>query len=611
METIARLTAIVDSSDDAIISTDLEGLVTTWNTAASTLFGFRADEFLGQSIFLVIPPEIFEEEVANLQKVRSGVTVEPYESQRLKKGGERLNLSIKLSPLKDSQGSVIGVSVIARDITSQKQFENARWRLAAIVESSDDAIVGKDLNGIITSWNASAEKIFGFKADDMIGRSIMTLIPPELQHEEVEIMRRLKAGERIEHFETQRLKRGGDRINVSLTISPIKDARGRVIGASKIARDISERRRTDETRLQLAAIVESSEDAIIGKTLEGVITSWNDAARRLFGYEPEEIIGHSVLRLIPRELHREEPMILARLRAGNRVEHYESKRVKKNGEVFDVSLTISPIKDSYGRVIGASKIVRDITERKRTEAALIEKEKLAATGQLAATLAHEVNNPLESILNLAYLLTQDDSLPEQAHNFAQMLLQEALRAGEITKRTLSFYRARMAPKEVQLPALLEGVLTAKRKKISEKAVQVSLEVKGHGTVWGIGGELMQVFSNLIENAIDAVSAHGNIRIRVRDLNTNGGNVSVSICDDGVGMSRATVGRLFQPFFTTKPDKGSGVGLWVTSGIVQKHGGSVRLRTTQSQRNHGTVFRVILPTRAEHAALNLKDIMAAD
>src|SRR6185369_12622378 len=190
---------------------------------------------------------------------------------------------------------------------------------------------------------------------------------------------------------------------------------------SKVARDISERTTADELRIRLAAIVESSDDAIIGKDLNGIITSWNAGAERLFGYKPEEIIGQSVLRLIPEELQSEEPEILARLRADQRISHYETQRVSKTGEKLYLSLTISPIRDAYGKVIGASKIARDISERKRAQMALVESEKLAATARMAATIAHEINNPLESVTNLAYLLSVDTSLSQTAHTYAELL----------------------------------------------------------------------------------------------------------------------------------------------------------------------------------------------
>ncbi|HET9697377.1 MAG TPA: PAS domain S-box protein, partial [Terriglobales bacterium] len=322
----------------------------------------------------------------------------------------------------------------------------ARLLLASIVESSDDAIVSKNLDGIVTSWNRAAERIFGYTADEIIGKSILTLIPEDLQWQEEQILAKLRAGERIDHFETQRRHKSGGLIDVSLTISPVRDDNGRVIGASKVARDIGDKRAADEARLKLAAIVESSDDAIVSKDLDGIITSWNKGAERIFGYTAEEIIGRSVLTIIPPELHHEEPEILRNLRAGNRIEHYETRRMTKDGQLIDVSLTISPIKDPTGRIIGVSKIARNISDIKRAQEALIQSEKLAATGRMAATIAHEINNPLEAVTNLAYLLVTDPSLNDKARHYAQMLLNEVSRASDITRQTLAFYRDTTGPR---------------------------------------------------------------------------------------------------------------------------------------------------------------------
>lgn len=594
-ELALRLKAIVDSTVDPILSTDREGIIVTWNAAAERIFGYRADEVIGVSNLLLIPPT-YHEEIRKLQyRVLSGERLDNLNSQMLRKGGGRVDIAATLSPIQGSDGSIIGLVKIARDLHTEHENEDARMRLVAIVDSSHDAIISIDLNGIVTTWNAAAERMFGYSSRDVVGHSIMSIVPPELQREQLEAMRRVLEGEPVDHFETQRLRIGNERIDVALTISPILNTAGEIIGASQIARDISERRRTDETRMRLAAIVESSDDAIISKDLDGIITSWNAGAKRLFGYEAEEIVGHSVMRLIPRERHAEEPMILARLRAGQRVEHYESKRRRKNGELIDVSLTISPIRDVTGKVIGASKIARDITERKRSEAALIEKEKLAATGRMAAAIAHEVNNPLESIMNLAYLLTHDPGLPEKASYYAGLLLQEVERASEITRRTLSFYRNPNLPGEVDVAQLFDTILRGKRQRLSEKGITIRTEVEGEGKVWGLAGEIGQVLSNLLENALDAVNRGGHIILRTRDLN-DVGNVLISVCDNGVGMSPETAERIFEPFYTTKSSRGSGLGLWVTRGIVEKHNGTIRMRTSQSEEHHGTIFSVILPRK---------------
>lgn len=252
--------------------------------------------------------------------------------------------------------------------------EEERARLAAIVQSSDDAIIGKTLDGIVTSWNDAATRIFGYTAEEMIGESITVLIPPDRQDEEPRILEKLKKGEKIDHFETKRLTKNGQLLDVSLTISPIKDSRNQVIGASKIARNITRQKDSEIRSARLAAIVHSSDDAIIGKTLDGIITSWNDAATRIFGYTEKEMIGSSITRLIPEDRQDEEPRILEKLKRGEQVDHFETKRLTKSGELIDISLTISPIKDSDNNIIGASKIARDITRQKMKDQQLKESE---------------------------------------------------------------------------------------------------------------------------------------------------------------------------------------------------------------------------------------------
>ncbi len=594
-ELIIRLAAIVDSSEDVIVGRDEYGTIDTWNSAATRVFGYAPEEMIGQSILLLVPPDLHHEELRDLQRIRQGERINEYQTQRLRKGGERVDITVAVSPIWDAENRVIGSALIARDLGSQQREHAARARLAAIIDSSEDAIVAKDLNGVITDWNAAAERIFGYTAEEMIGRSILTIIPPHLQHEEPVILQKIRAGERIEHYETRRMHKSGRLLEVSLSLSPIRDAGGRVIGASKIARDISDRRRSENARLMLAAIVESSDDAIISKSLDGVITSWNAAAERLFGYRPEEIIGQSVLRLIPRELHSQEPQIISKLRSGERIEHFETKRMRKNGEVFDVSLTVSPIRDERGRVIGASKIVRDISDRKAAEAMLLQKEKLAVAGRMAATLAHEVNNPLEAITNLAYLLSNKPELDDESKGYARMLLQEVQRAGEITRQTLSYYRDSRSTGEVNLTEILEHVLRWKKKKLQSKHINLQMELGQMPAVKGYAGELRQVFENLIENGIDAVGAGGNLRIRARVRGRCGEEkLFVSICDNGSGIPRSVRTKMFEPFFTTKLQTGSGLGLWVSRGVVQKHGGTIRVRSSEAAHRHGSVFTVVLP-----------------
>jgi PAS domain S-box-containing protein len=473
-----------------------------------------------------------------------------------------------------------------------------RTLLAAIVESSEDAIISKNLQGVIQSWNRSAQRIFGYTAEEIVGKSVLKLIPPELQSEEPEILRRISNGLRIEHHETRRLRKDGQLIDVSLTISPIRDCSGTIIGASKIARDITDRKRLDQARFQLAAIVESSGDAIISKDLNSIITTWNRAAGKLFGYSSEEMIGKSVLLLIPPELQYEEEATLRRIRSGLRVEHYETVRVRKGGERIDVSLTISPIRDMVGNVIGVSKIARDISQRKQTERALLESEKFAATGRMAAMIAHEINNPLEAITNLAYLLSINKSLDGDAQKYAQLLLNEISRVSLITRQTLSYYRDIGRPTVVDMRDLLDNVIELHHSKIANKRIRVLRSYRDPVIVRGFASELRQVFVNLVINAIDAVPVDGEIHIRMKQFavsdNGNSNRALVSVADNGKGIRADVRDRIFEPFFTTKGSTGTGLGLWVSNGIVAKHGGRIVVRSRTTPGRSGTLFAVILP-----------------
>jgi PAS domain S-box-containing protein len=239
---------------------------------------------------------------------------------------------------------------------------------SAMVESSGDAIVGHTLDQRIVYWNHGAEAIYGYAPDSVIGQPSSILMPPG-QNELPDVIERIRRGEQVEHYETRHLRRDGTVIDVSVAVSPISTRDGEVVGVSVVGRDISERKRTEEALLRLAAIVDSSDDAIIGKTLDTTIVSWNRGAERIYGYTAAEVIGRPISVLLPPGSEDEVPAIMERLRRGEKVEHFETKRQRKDGTVIDVSVTVSLIKTRGGEIIGASAVARDITERKQTEAA--------------------------------------------------------------------------------------------------------------------------------------------------------------------------------------------------------------------------------------------------
>lgn len=344
---------------------------------------------------------------------------------------------------------------------------------------------------------------------------------------------------------------------------------------------------------RLASIVESSDDAIISKDLTSIVTSWNRGAERLFGYSAQEMIGRSILTIIPPELHVEEPAILENLRNGIRIEHYETERVRKDGTRVRVSLTISPLRDTEGRVIGASKIARDITERERMQEAIMQSEKLAATGRMAAAIAHEINNPLEAVTNLAFLISLDPSLSDPGKKQAEMLLDEVSRVSNVAKQSLGFFRDTGKPGEFDLCEVLKGVLGLNRPLLDRKNIQVNREFPETCRIFGSAPEIRQVFANLIRNAIEAVAPDGCIRLRVRSSST--GMQHIIIADNGSGIPPEIASRLFHPFATSKGASGNGLGLWVSRGIVHRHGGRILVRTWRRPGASGTAFLVLLPS----------------
>lgn len=241
------------------------------------------------------------------------------------------------------------------------QINNAL--LSSLVESSDDAIISKSLDGTITSWNKAAEMMFGYLANEIIGKPISLLVPKEGQEEFASLMEKIKQDQRIKHFETERIRKDGSIINVSVTLSPIKSRDGKIVGISKIVRNISERRKNEEERIKLASIVESSDDAILAMDLNGKIVSWNRGAVKMFGYEEKELMGKSVQIIYPSERTDELIEIIHRLKSGSRIEHFETERKRKDGIVIDVSLSISPIKNKKGEMVGIGYNLRGMESR--------------------------------------------------------------------------------------------------------------------------------------------------------------------------------------------------------------------------------------------------------
>jgi PAS domain S-box-containing protein len=396
-------------------------------------------------------------------------------------------------------------------------------------------------------------------------------------------------------------------IRWTYSYSPIVGADGKVLGVLAICQDITrevavaqelrkreERMRASAKHLgELAAIVASSDDVILSKDLNGTITSWNDAATRIFGYSPEEMIGASILKLIPEHLHSDEKTILESIRAGRRIDHFETVRRAKDGRLIEVSLTVSPIKDEEGRVIGASKILRDVSSRKRIEQSLLQAEKIAATGRMAATIAHEVNNPLAAVMNLLYLL-REKITDDEGRAFLATAEDELGRVSHIAKQTLGYYREHAAASLASVSDIAEHALRIYEPRCGAAHITIRKSINPSTKIVVRRGEMMQVISNLIANSIYAMPDGGTLSLSVCDASSTKNGIVLTIEDDGVGIRSQDLPKVFDAFFTTRTTVGTGIGLFIAKQFVEGHGGRISIESESESEKHGTTVHVFLP-----------------
>jgi PAS domain S-box-containing protein len=373
------LAAIIESADDAIISKTLDGIITSWNRGAQHIFGYTAEEAIGQPVLMLIPEALRDEEPQILARLRKGERIEHYETVRRRKDGTLVDISLTVSPIRKPDGTIIGASKIARDISERRRSAAQLVQAAAIVENSDDAIISKNLDGVILSWNQGAERLYGYTAAEAIGQPVTMLIPEGMPDEEPRILDKIRRGERVDHYETVRLRKDGTPLDVSLTVSPVKDAYGRIVGASKIARDITLRKSAEQMRRLLSAIVETSDDAIISSDLELKIRTWNAGAERMFGYSAAEVLGQDAMILSPTEHLDETRARFESFIAAPAPRHFEAVRRTKDGRLIEVAITVSPITDEGGKLRGISAVMRDIGASKLAAATLREQSEIIET----------------------------------------------------------------------------------------------------------------------------------------------------------------------------------------------------------------------------------------
>ncbi len=481
----------------------------------------------------------------------------------------------------------------------------ARSLLAAITASSHDAVIGEDLNGVVTSWNKAAEHLFGFTAENMIGVPITRIIPANRLDEEAIILDKAVRGESSSHLETGRLAKDGRVIPVSVTVSPIRDDSGRVIGISKIARDLSGLHHLNDELQRRGALLQSILDTIpeglIVIDRQGIVQYFGAAAERMFGFAPNEVIGHNIRLLMPRPYADAHDGYIERyLTTGERRVIGIGRVVvgqRKNGTTFPMELQIGEVLVPGGHFFTG--FVRDLTERQDRErrvaelqSELIHVSRLSELGQMVSALAHEVNQPLTAIANyirgIRRLLTPEN--PPALHEAIERIGEQADRAHSIIQGLHGFVKKEARPRRVESLVTIIQEISALALVGTGRSMNLDLQIAADATHAYIDKvQIQQVLLNLLRNAVEAMA---NLSVRRLTVATarRGDRVEIRVSDTGPGLPEAVRAHLFQPFVTTKPD-GLGVGLSICSSIVEAHGGEL---IAPEAKQGGAVFCFTVP-----------------
>jgi len=511
---------------------------------------------------------------------------------------------------------------LAEAARAREASELESRRLAAIVESSDDAIVSKDLNGIIRSWNKGAERVFGYSAEEMVGKLIITLIPEDRHGEEDLILKRIRSGQRVEHFETIRVCKDGRHLNVSLTISPIKNDRGEIVGASKIARDITDSKEAEE-RLRRALEFDETVMLSMGEGLftldnEGRVTFMNPAAQRLFGWTLTEMLGRK-MHAVTHHSHpdgtpfpMEECAGFSVLREGKMLTEHEDVFIRKDGSFFDVVYSSSPLRGD-GKLTGVVVVFRDISDRKQAEeerARLLQAEREARADaeranqlkdEFLATLSHELRNPLNVVIGYAEILRRSDNQkPDFVIKAAETIRRNALAQAQLVSDLLDLSRLQMGKlslnkKPSSLSTIIKDAIETVRAETEAKPVSLSIELDPEVmVVEGDAVRLGQIAWNLLNNAIKFTPAGGEVSVRlIKDVH----EAVIIVEDNGQGIASEFLPHVFEIFrqadaSIVRKQGGMGIGLALVKQLAELHQGSVKAESEGVGKGPG--FRVRWP-----------------
>jgi PAS domain S-box-containing protein len=607
-ESERRFREMLENINLIALTLDIDGKITYCNDYLLTLTGWSREEVINEDWFQkFIPGETVSGKDPGSRSFAMSPLPAHHESQMVTKEGKLLTIQWNNTVLRDAAGMTVGTASIGDDVTERNRSEEKANRLAAIVQSSEDAVIGKTLEGIITSWNKGAEKIYGYTEDEIVGRSIATLVPPGIKDEVRRILDKIRIEEHVDHYETLRRRKDGKDISVSLTISPIFDTRGKVVAASTIGRDVSERKLAEENKRHseelFRLIAENVGDMIAVLDLEGRRIYNSPSYRSILG-DPESLRGTNGFQEIhPDDVARVKQVFQETVKTGigQRIE-YRFQRTDGSESTIDSKGSV--IRDAEGVISQVIVVSRDVTEEKRLAAHFLRAQRMDSIGALAGGIAHDLNNVLTPIM-MAIEVLRDKISDPAGQQILMMIDTSAKRGADIVRQVLAFGRGVKGERIlVQLKHVVKEVV-----KIAGGTLPKSIRVKTDiptdlWTVLADPTQMHQVLLNMLVNARDAMPGGGTLTMAAENVTLDddcsrthfdakpGPYACIVITDTGTGIPRDIRDKIFEPFFTTKEiGMGTGLGLSTTLAIVRSHGGFINL---ESEMGEGTTFRIYIP-----------------